>query len=214
VAGRRPKSPTASSYSTNQALARCLGKESARFGRPSVRQTHNAQPSEAGQNLDPAWSGSSAGRTGGRRCDRRQGGAGPRAPWGGDGAAGALPLTRLAACPWGILWPGFSTSMPGSKARSKGFFYVLSREHQLAGPRGARGTPPPFLPAGRSSAWARCPGPMPGLRWSQLRGLARCLAGRRNSSSRKRRRLHGKPRQATGETELWRAPSRRGKMAG
>ena len=59
-------------------------------------------------------------------------GAGPRAPRGGDGAAGALPLTRLAACPWGISRPGFSTSMPGSKARSKGIFYVLSREHQLA----------------------------------------------------------------------------------
>jgi hypothetical protein len=55
-----------------------------------------------------------------------------RAPRGGYGAAGALPLTRLAACPWGILRPGLSTSMPGSKAGSKGIFYVLSLEHQLA----------------------------------------------------------------------------------
>lgn len=34
--------------------------------------------------------------------------------------------------------------------------------------------------------------------WSRLTGLARRLAGRRGSSSRKRRRLHGKLRQATG----------------
>jgi hypothetical protein len=40
------------------------------------------------------------------------GGAGPQAPWGGDGAAGAPPLARLAACPWGRLWPGFSTACP------------------------------------------------------------------------------------------------------
>jgi hypothetical protein len=46
---------------------------------------------------------------------------GPRAPRGGGGAAGAPPLTRLAACHWGILWPGFSNSMPGSKRVQRGF---------------------------------------------------------------------------------------------
>jgi hypothetical protein len=56
------------------------------------------------------------------------GGAVPRAPRGGDGAAGAPPLTRLAACLWGILQPGFSTSMPGSKRVQREISYVLSRE--------------------------------------------------------------------------------------
>lgn len=43
-------------------------------------------------------------------------------------------------------------------------------------PRGARGTSLLFLPAWRSSARERCPGPIPGLRWSRLIGLARRLA--------------------------------------
>ena len=57
----------------------------------------------------------------------RWGGAGPRAPWGGDGAAGAPPLTRLAACPWGIVRPGFSKHAR-VEARSKGKFPMFSAE--------------------------------------------------------------------------------------
>jgi hypothetical protein len=64
---------------------------------------------------------------------RAQIGAEPRAPWGGDGAAGAPPLTRLTACPSGILWPGFSTACPGRSAFKGEMSYVLSREHHLAG---------------------------------------------------------------------------------
>jgi hypothetical protein len=58
---------------------------------------------------------------------------GPGAPRGGYGAAGARPLTRLAGCPWGILWPGLSTSMPGSKARSKGFSMFSAESIRLLG---------------------------------------------------------------------------------
>jgi hypothetical protein len=178
---------------------------------------------------------------GGRRCCR-----GP-------------PLTRLAACPWGILWPGFSNSMPGSKRVQREISYVLSREHHLAGraavsavfglcrdqaarladrpfpigrpgrppmqganrvapgrPRGVRGTPLPFLPAcgdlqPRTMSW-------PVTRTSVIpidrSGAAPGGRGRERAVPRKRRRPQGKLRQATGETELWRALSRRGRMVG
>ena len=66
----------------------------------------------------------------------RWGGAGPRTPWGGDGVAGAPPLARLAACPWGILRPDFSNSMPGRSAFKGEISYVLSRERHLARQRG------------------------------------------------------------------------------
>ena len=181
---------------------------------------------------------------------------------GGDSAAGALPLTRLAAGPWGILWPGFSTSMPGSKARSKEIFYVLSREHQLAGraavtpslaqPRQSRRAGRSSLspsasraaPSGQSAAQV---GSQPGSPGEAKRGKGNTTAfsasaeifgpgtkswadtrtsvvpiyrsGAAPGGAAKQQfpeawRLHGKLRQTIGETELWRALSRRGKMAG
>jgi hypothetical protein len=93
---------------------------------------------------------------------------GPRAPWGGDGAAGAPPLTRLAACPWGILWPGFSNSMPGSKRVQRGNFLCsqprASSCREGCRERRLRALPRPSRPAGRSSFPHRPAGrpPMPG----------------------------------------------------
>jgi len=73
---------------------------------------------------------------------------------GGGGAAGAPPLTRLAACHWGILWPGFSNSMPGSKRVQRGF-PMFSGESIIL-PEGCRerrlrALPRQSRPAGRSS---------------------------------------------------------------
>ena len=43
-------------------------------------------------------------------------GAEPRAPWGGDDAAGAPPLTRLAACPRAVCGRAYPTACPGRSA--------------------------------------------------------------------------------------------------
>jgi hypothetical protein len=40
---------------------------------------------------------------------------GPGRRGGETALPGAPPLTRLAVCPQGILWPGLSNSMPGSR---------------------------------------------------------------------------------------------------
>lgn len=54
-------------------------------------------------------------------------------PRGGETVLPGPALTRLAACPWGTLWPGFSNSMPGSSAFQREISYVLDRERHLAG---------------------------------------------------------------------------------
>src|SRR5215471_8552222 len=52
-------------------------------------------------------------------------GAEPRSPWGGDGVAGAPPLTRLATQHPGNLEPGFSKRMPGSARGYRKITYTL-----------------------------------------------------------------------------------------
>jgi hypothetical protein len=47
------------------------------------------------------------------------GGAEPRAPWGGDGAARAPPLTRLTACPRAVRGRAYPTACPDRSAFSK-----------------------------------------------------------------------------------------------
>ena len=44
------------------------------------------------------------------------GGAEPRAPWGGDGAARAPPLTRLTACPRAVCGRAYPTACPDRSA--------------------------------------------------------------------------------------------------
>ena len=44
------------------------------------------------------------------------GGAEPRAPWGGDGAARAPPLTRLTACPRAVRGRAYPTACPDRSA--------------------------------------------------------------------------------------------------
>jgi hypothetical protein len=180
---------------------------------------------------------------------------------GAPGAAGGIrrcrgPAPDPARClPMGHLAAGLVHQHARVEGGSKGIFYVLSQEHQLAregcrsavlaqpgqsrragrsslshrppaGPQvgasrvapgrpgEARRTPVPFLPAWRSSARERSPGPIPELRWSRLTGLPRGLAGRRSSSSRKRRR----PQESRGRRLVKRNASVRcavgGKMAG
>lgn len=99
----------------------------------------------------------------------------PGSPWGGDGVAGAPPLTRLATQRAGNPEPGFSKRMPSSARAYRRVPYILSREHRLAcgGCReatwlgyGSSPSPPPSTPLARARRGPRTRRPRPAQRES------------------------------------------------
>ena len=101
------------------------------------------------------------------------GGAEPRAPWGGDGAARAPPLTRLTACPRAVCGRAYPTACPDRSAFQREI-PMFSAESIIL---------PEGLPRALSSGSAGtrlCAGPMQGANWIAA-GTTRCAGGRRKA---------------------------------
>lgn len=132
------------------------------------------------------------------------GGAEPRAPWGGDGAAGAPSLTRLTACPRAVCGRAYPTACPDRSAFQREIPRFSAESTIL----------PEGLPRALSSGSAETrlyAGPMQGANWvagwpglQQFRLTGRRCAGRtwpRDSSCPDAPAVAGRRLQAIGEME-------------